>query len=676
MRAARAALAVLLLAAMLCAAAPSLAAQEVPYVTVTPGARGHTVIAPPTHVPVGLVAPPGGLDHPEDLCVDARGRVWVADTGAGRIVSWDPATGAWGVLGAGALAGPTGVHAAADGRVYAADFAAGKVLVFAADGTLLAAHGRPSSPLFGKATPFRPRKVAADALGTMSVVSEGSQSGIAQLNAAGEFLGFTGVNPVRLSFRAILERLLFTQAQKAQLAKNLPPSPDNVAVDAEGILYTATKGVSSEAIRKLNVAGANLLEGASFYFTDYADIAVDPIGDIFGVTEDGTIVEFDSTGEWLFGFGNTDPSGTRLGLVRGASGIGVDAAGTLYVPDRERGGIMVYEPTAFFAAVHRGLALYRDGRYAESRATWEEALGLADSFRLAHKAIGQAAFKQQRYEEALAEFSFSAYRSGWSDAFWEIRNRWLQAHLGAILAGLAGLAVAVAVLRRLDRRFGLFAPARRAVAAAGRVKLLADLAFLARFLRHPVASYYALRREGRGSAAAATALYAGLVGVRLGSLVLTPFLFGGVDWARFSIANELGTLLVPLGMWVAANYLVAAIGGGEGRVRDVYAGSAYALAPYLLFAVPLALVSRALTLNEAFVVEFGGRILLAWSALNLFLMAKEVHNFGVGETVKNVLLTLFAMAILALAGVVLYVLVDQVRDFVYAIAQEVRIRAR
>ena len=206
--------------------------------------------------------------------------------------------------------------------------------------------------------------------------------------------------------------------------------------------------------------------------------------------------------------------------------------------------------------------------------------------------------------------------------------------------------------------------------------MVADLAFLPRFLRHPVDSFYALRREGKGSAAAATILYAALVGVRLGSLFLTPFLFGGVDLARFSIVNEVAILLVPLAMWVAANYLVAAIGGGEGRLRDVYAGTAYALAPFVLFSVPLALVSRALTLNEAFVVEFGGRILLVWSAVNLFLMAKEVHNFGVGETVKNVLITLFAMAILALAAVVLYVLADQVREFVYAVAQEVRIRVR
>jgi sugar lactone lactonase YvrE len=660
-------------ALLLAAAVPAVA--QVPYVTITPG-PGFEIVAPATHIPVALLVPPGGLSQPEDLCIDGQGRLWIADTGAGRLVSWDPVSGAWRTVGAGNLEGPTGVYVAGSGTIYAADFAAQKVVVFRPDGSVQASWGRPSSPLFGALTPYRPRKIAADGLGTMSIVSEGSQAGIAQLSAAGEFLGFTGVNPTRLTIRAILERLLFTAAQKSQLAKNLPPSPDNIAIDADGLLYTATRGVRQEAIRKLNVAGANLLTERDFFFRDYTDITVDDIGDIYGVNEGGVIVEFDATGQWLFAFGNGDTAGTRVGLVRGASGIAVTPDGTLYVLDKERGAVLVFQPTAFFRTVHTGLQLYKEGRYAESRTTWQEALLLSDSFRLAHKAIGQAAFKQQRYGEALAEFQYSRYASGWSQAFWELRNTWLQSHLGTLLAIVLAFSAAVAVLRRVDRRFGIFLPVRTGVAALGRVKILADLSFAGAFLRHPVNSFYSLRREGRGSALAAVILVLGLVVVRLGGLFSRPFLFDGVDLQHFSLLNELAILLVPLAVWVVANYLVAAISGGEGRLRDVFAGSVYALAPWLLFTIPLALLSRGLTLNEAFIVTLGRQVLLAWAGVNLFLMVKEVHNFGVWQTIANILLTLFAMVILALAAVVIYVLADQVRDFVYAIVQEVRIRVR
>ena len=187
-------------------------------------------------------------------------------------------------------------------------------------------------------------------------------------------------------------------------------------------------------------------------------------------------------------------------------------------------------------------------------------------------------------------------------------------------------------------------------------------------------SYYALRRESKGSVLSATVLYAVFAVVNVSSAFVTGFLFSTVDPTTFSLGMNLVTLFAPLFLWVLANYLVSSISDGEGRLRDVYTGTVYALAPLIIFLLPLSLVTRALTLNERFVWDFGMNILLAWSGLNLFLMVKEVHGYRVGETVRTILVTLFAMAIFALAAFVLYILVDQVRDFVYSIVQEVRIR--
>jgi hypothetical protein len=312
--------------------------------------------------------------------------------------------------------------------------------------------------------------------------------------------------------------------------------------------------------------------------------------------------------------------------------------------------------------------------YAQSQEPWTEALRMNDTFALAHRAIGRAYAQRQMYPEALAEFAVGRDRGGWSQSFWEIRNGWLQRRLGGILVVLVVLPVLVAVLRRLDRRLGLFGWARRARAAAARVKILSDLGFLARFLRHPVAAFYELRREGRGSVASATVLYALLAGVNVAWQFAASFLFSDATASTFSLGGSVVGLLVPLGAWVAANYLVAAISDGEGRLRDVYAGTAYAFAPFILFMVPLALLTRVLTLNEAFLWTFGTTILYSWSGLNLFLMVKEVHGYGIGETIRTILVTLFAMAIIALAALVLYVLADQVRDFLYAIVQEARLR--
>jgi len=63
-----------------------------------------------------------------------------------------------------------------------------------------------------------------------------------------------------------------------------------------------------------------------------------------------------------------------------------------------------------------------------------------------------------------------------------------------------------------------------------------------------------------------------------------------------------------------------------------------------------------------------------WCGLMLFLLVKEVHNFTLGETVRNILATLFTAASILLTGYILYVLFSQLYEFVLAILQEASLR--
>jgi hypothetical protein len=127
-------------------------------------------------------------------------------------------------------------------------------------------------------------------------------------------------------------------------------------------------------------------------------------------------------------------------------------------------------------------------------------------------------------------------------------------------------------------------------------------------------------------------------------------------------------------LWNGANYLVSTISDGEGRVRDVVIGTAYSLFPYVIFALPIALISNLLTLNEVFLHSFSLNLMWAWLGIMLFIMVKEIHNYSFAETVRNVLITLFTMALFVLTGYILYILFNQLFDFVSAIAQELRLR--
>ena len=64
-------------------------------------------------------------------------------------------------------------------------------------------------------------------------------------------------------------------------------------------------------------------------------------------------------------------------------------------------------------------------------------------------------------------------------------------------------------------------------------------------------------------------------------------------------------------------------------------------------------------------------LIYGWIAVLLIIMIKELHNFTMGEVVKNIFVTLFTTIIAILAIFVVYVLFTQVYDFVSAIIGEV-----
>ena len=107
------------------------------------------------------------------------------------------------------------------------------------------------------------------------------------------------------------------------------------------------------------------------------------------------------------------------------------------------------------------------------------------------------------------------------------------------------------------------------------------------------------------------------------------------------------------------------------KLRHVIIGSAYSLFPYVLLALPISLISNLLTLNEAFIFSFSSQLMLFWTGLMFVIMVKEIHNYSFSETVRNILTTLFTMAMFMLSAYILYVLFTQLYEFVLAIVREV-----
>ena len=648
------------------------AAAVAPYTTWTLGPGDFLYPSQDAYTPLDQIDLP--LSAPEDMFLAPDGFLYVADTGNRRIAKLDRDFQIAAEYGAELLQSPTGVFVDEDGTLYIADAGKNTIVILDADGNLLKEFGRPSEPLFGANREFLPRKITVDRRKNLYIVSEGSVNGLVMMNTEGSFIGYFGANQAEMSLKMILQRMFLTDEQLEQFIRNEAASPSNVTIDSESLLYTITAGTDrARSIRKFTVSGRNLFEGL-FGSSTFRDVHVSENGLLVAVDGSGTIFEYDINGTLLFLFGAQDTGDQRLGLLSNPTAI-ERAGDNLYVLDKNKNAIVTYRETDFARQVHDGVRLYTEGFYDEARPYFEDVLTHNGLVVMAYRAIANADFMDGDYAGALEFFRYAGDRDGYSDSFWELRNAVLQRYLAGALGVLFGGWMFLGVFTRLERRHDWLKPLRRSLRQARNIRLVDDFVFLFRFIKQPVDSFYYIKQNERGSLLFALLIYAWVVVVRIISIYVTGFVFSPyTTWWQLQVETEIVYTLVPIIVWNAANYLVASISDGEGSLRHVIIGSAYSLFPYVLFALPNALFSNLLTLNEAFIYTFSNQLILFWCVVMIVIMVKEIHNYTVSETVRNLLTTLFTMALFLLTAYILYVLFNQLYEFLLAIVQEVGLR--
>ncbi|HKL47513.1 MAG TPA: hypothetical protein VJ878_02500, partial [Candidatus Izemoplasmatales bacterium] len=390
--------------------------------TLSDGRLVRTQIA---YVPVGDIDELDGvnLDTPMDMDIVGN-KLFIASTTeqGGKIIIYDMDLNSARVIGEGFLVNPTGVFATEEGHVYVADQRGQTAYKLDMAGNILVTYTKPNSPLFGTEN-FQPKKILTDSRGNVYILNIGVK-GLAQFTNDGDFLAYFGTNTITPTFRTVLQYTFYTDEQLESLPNLTPPEVSNMTIDDRGLIHTVSLGDGSHNVKRLNISGDNLLP-EMYAAQNLVDVYIGPLGNVFTVSREGMIYEYDIEGNLLFAFGGNDISNQILGLMNQPSSIAVDDDSNIYILDRGSKVLKVYYPTVFADYVHEALRDYQEGFYVESQEPWREVLKMNDFFDLAHKGMANAYFSLGEYDEALEEYYIANDRDGYSDAFWEVRNAWL-----------------------------------------------------------------------------------------------------------------------------------------------------------------------------------------------------------------------------------------------------------
>ena len=680
-----------------------------PYDSYTIDSTGRPVPLPDPyeldHIIHGVSLGIGDLKTPGDILIDrSNDHLYIVDTGNHRIVELDDQGQVVRQFGAELdLKAPQGLYRdRRDGTLWIADTGNGRVLQVSSDGNLLQEFGPPQSNLLAEIQSAAPNKVLVDRRGYVYYL-EGSGAGMIVMDQQNQFRGFFGTTRAGFSLWWLFVRFLYTDEQVQQVFLAKPTAHTDMFLADDGFIYSAVGGATSRQIQKLSPVGSNIFVDKSLEQKLYKNkifgerrrsweqparfvsVAVHDNGTVTAVDQNsGRIYQYDQDRNLLLVFG-------RRGVGRGEyqlpSEVDVDSRGRLYILDVARAAVYVLRPTRFAQLLHHASALQFDGRYDEAAAAWQQVLDLASNYELAHSGIGAAHYHAGRWQDAMREYSVGRDQLGYSLAFKEYRQGQMRGIIGWLVSGAFAAMMGVVVWPALSR----FRPPRgRAAATQRRVRLRTHMLGV---LLRPIETFERLA-QGR-SLWPVVILLALAAAVRLASLALiafhmraTPTVGSLLDWfrlyrpvavyllpeLRWEDANffvEILRIALPWTLWTIANYGVSALFEGSGTFRGVARTTAYCLVPYILFAVPIALLSHLMTAQERGLYEILWSLVYLWVLLLLLLEIRTVHDYLAGRTVGVGLVMVFGLLVLSGSILAVGLLSNEVINFAGEVLYEI-----
>ncbi len=439
-----------------------------PYEGYTYSYWGEAVKSPIAYLPsrtiTGQEAGSGPWTAPGDMFAGQDGRLYLLDSGNGRIVVLNGQGKAVRQIEGFQQDGkeesfnqPEGIFVTGAGHIYVADTENRRIVELDGNGAFVREIGAPKSEVLSDSFEYFPRKIIVDKAGRIYVVARGVFEGIIEFDSDGSFTGFMGTNRVQFDPVDLFWKTVSTKEQRDKLIRFVPIEFNNVDVDADGFIYTTTADKQTlSPVKRLNPSGIDVLRvnGNIAPVGDLsrdrsAFIDIDVSGGVYRTLDStrGRIFTYNEDGNLLYVIGQL---GNQVGTFKNP--VAVESLGDrIYVLDRDLGRITEFTTTRFGNLVNEANELYSIGKHDDAAKLWEEVLRLDANYEMAYIGIGKSLLRQGEYKEAMTYLKLGNDREYYSKALTKYRREYMRDNFGAYMTALIALLAAIFIIRRSIR---------------------------------------------------------------------------------------------------------------------------------------------------------------------------------------------------------------------------------
>ena len=134
------------------------------------------------------------------------------------------------------------------------------------------------------------------------------------------------------------------------------------------------------------------------------------------------------------------------------------------------------------------------------------------------------------------------------------------------------------------------------------------------------------------------------------------------------------SLLVPVLLWVTANWCLTTLFDGEGSIKDIFIATCYSLVPLILFMIPATAITNVLTLSEASIYSMLMTLGWVWVGILIFFGTMVTHDYSLMKNVITTIGTVVGMAFIMFCGVLFSTLLVKMVNFISGIVTEISYR--
>ena len=652
------------------------------------------------------------LSSPNDLVSDPDGNIYIADTDNNRIICLDRYYKVKFYINAFVneqgvsdnLTRPEGVFVT-DDRIWVCDTGAQRIVVFDRKGEFIKIVEAPESNLFGDSALYTPVAMAVDKYNRLFVVSRTTNQGIIVMTEEGEFTGFIGAQAVSISAWQILWRRFQTDEQKAQQSEYVSTEFNNITIDNEGFIYVTTSSISEGSVanaiqskskdgknlpvKMLNTNGDEIMKRNGFWppagEVDYNTSSIDEGKTPTGVSkiidvaigEEGTwsiidekrqrIYTYDSNGNLLFAFGDNDVSGKMLGTFSTVEAITYQGDKMLIL-DKKTNSITVFNRTEYGDTLISAIAAENDQDFTLAINKWTEVLKLNSNFDAAYVGIGQAMFRNGEYEESLKYFEAAFDTENWSRSYQEIRRQAMSKYFLILVAGIVAVIIVVVLLNKKITEIN-----KKTATMGGKRTFVQELLYGFYLIVHPFDGFWDLKHEKRGSVRASIVYVAVAIVTFYYQSIGQGYLLNPEGMYSSILVQAIG-VLVPLFLFVLANWCLTTLFEGEGSFKDIFIACSYSLLPLPLLIIPATIASNVVTLSEMGIITMLSTIAFIWLGLLIFFGTQVTHDYTMGRNILTILGTAVGMVFIIFIVLLFSTLVGKMFSLVSNIITEIQYR--